>query len=287
MKLTPINTGFFKLDGGAMFGVVPKKLWQKLNPPDEDNLCTWALRCLLIETDRDLVLIDTGMGEKQSEKFRSFYKPQDMVPVDEVVRQAGYSPGDVTDVLLTHLHFDHVGGAVKREQGSLVPTFKKANYWVSQKQWAWALTPNARERASFHKENLEPLEQAGVLKQVSASPHFELNQTWRKYFDLKFTYGHTEAMIIPVIQWAENSLIFCADLLPSSYHIGSAYVMGYDVRPLISMEEKRQLFDFADRHNSVLFLEHDPLSACCRVKKNAETGNYELVRTGDLSSFWS
>lgn len=286
MKLTSINTGFFKLDGGAMFGVVPKKLWEKMTIPDEDNLCTWALRCLLIETEQDLVLIDTGMGEKQSEKFRSYYKPQNMIPVDEAVRQAGYHPGDVTDVLITHLHFDHVGGAVKRENGRLVPTFHKAVYWVSQKQWAWALTPNARERASFHKENLEPLEQAGVLKQVTANPHFELNQTWRNYLDLKYTYGHTEAMMIPVVHWQQHSLIFCADLLPSTYHIGTAYVMGYDVRPLISMEEKHQLFDYADRHESVLFLEHDPLKACCQVKKNETTGHFNLLSSGELADFW-
>lgn len=283
MKLTAINTGYFKLDGGAMFGVVPKKLWQKLNAPDEDNLCTWALRCLLIQSDQDLILVDTGMGEKQDEKFRSFYKPTDMVPIDEAVRRAGYHENDVTDVIITHLHFDHVGGAVKRVQNKLVPAFPKANYWISQKQWSWAMTPNAREKASFLKENLQPLEEAGVIRFVTALPHFELNAPWNRYIDFKFTYGHTEAMLIPIIQVDGYSVIYCADLLPSSYHIGAAYIMGYDVRPLISMDEKNQLFEYAMKHDSVLFFEHDPYTEACRMSKNVETGRFEALTKGPLN----
>lgn len=278
MKLSSINTGFFKLDGGAMFGVVPKQMWQRLNPPDEKNLCTWALRCLLIETGDKKILVDTGMGDKQDDKFRSHFEPHGSDTLLNSLLEKGLKPGDITDVFLTHLHFDHCGGAVKKdEQGSLVPTFPNATYWSNKTHYDWAMTPNERERASFLKENFVPLRDAGVLKFVEEKEGFELF----KGVKLQFVFGHTEAMMLLEILYKNRKIIYCADLMPSSHHIGMPYVMSYDIRPLETLKEKDKLLENAAANNDILFFEHDPRIECGTVKKN-ESGRIVLDKTFQL-----
>ncbi len=265
MKLSIIKTGFFKLDGGAMFGVVPKQLWQRLNPPDENNLCTWALRCLLVETEDKKILIDTGMGNKQDEKFRSHFEPHGADDLITSLQQQGLKPEDITDVFLTHLHFDHCGGAVKKDEtGKLVPTFPNATYWSNKTHYDWAMNPNERERASFLKENFVPLIEAGVLKFVEEKEGIEL---WND-IKINFAFGHTEAMMIPEINFKNRKIIYCADLLPSSFHIGMPYVMSYDIRPLETLKEKHRLLEKAVERQDILFFEHDPNLECCTVKKD-------------------
>lgn len=278
MKLSAINTGFFKLDGGAMFGVVPKQMWQRLNPPDEKNLCTWALRCLLIETGDKKILVDTGMGDKQDDKFRSHFEPHGSDTLSNSLLQKGLKSEDITDVFLTHLHFDHCGGAVKKDkQGRLVPTFPNATYWTNKTHFDWAMNPNERERASFLKENFVPLMDAGVLKFVEEKEGAELF----KDIQLQFVFGHTEAMMPVEINYKNKKVIYCADLLPSSYHIGMPYVMSYDIRPLETLKEKERLLENAAANNNVLFFEHDPQFECGTVKKN-ESGRIVLDKTFKL-----
>ncbi len=263
MQISVIPTGFLKLDGGAMFGIVPRRLWQRLNPPDENNLCTWALRCLLIETGDHKILVDTGVGDKQDEKFRSHFEPHGTDTLLGSLADRGLSPEDITDVFLTHLHFDHCGGAVsKTNDGELVPTFPNATYWSNEKHYAWAMTPNAREKASFLKENFVPLETAGVLKFVEegASPWPGIRT--------KFVYGHTEAMMMLYIDYRELTLVYCADLMPSSFHLGMPYVMSYDVRPLETLKEKEELLRDAVDKKQVLIFEHDPKIECATVTRN-------------------
>lgn len=258
MKLHTINTGLFKLDGGAMFGVVPRRMWSKLNPPDENNMCTWAMRCLLVETADRLVLIDTGIGEKQDEKFRSHFESHGDANLHSSIRQAGFELTDVTDVILTHLHFDHCGGAVlKTENGALVPTFPNATYWTNEKHWQWACRPNPREMASFLKENFLPLEEAGVLK--FAKENEEIIPGILPHFG----NGHTEAMMVLEIHNLQRPLFYCADLVPSKWHIGLPWVMAYDVRPLETMKEKADFLEMVFRANGVLMFEHDPKTECC------------------------
>ncbi len=253
MKLHTIDTGFFKLDGGAMFGVVPKSLWQKHNPADDHNLCTWAMRCLLIHDGDRLILIDTGMGSKQSAKFFGYYKPHGDATLLKSVGKAGFEPGDITDVLLTHLHFDHVGGAVVRAGERLQTTFPNATYWSDADHWAWALDPNPRERASFLKENILPIQESGQLAFVGdASPFANID-----FIKVK---GHTEQMMLPVIRYKGKTLIYAADLIPSSAHVPLPWVMAYDVRPLLTMQEKASLLERAVSEEAVLIFEHD--SAC-------------------------
>jgi glyoxylase-like metal-dependent hydrolase (beta-lactamase superfamily II) len=265
MKLTPINTNFFKLDGGAMFGVVPNTMWRKLNPPDEHNMCTWAMRCLLVETnDGRKVLIDTGLGDKQDDKFRSHFQPHGGEGIVAGLGEQGVSTDDITDVVLTHLHFDHVGGAVIRDNNALVPTFAKAKYWTTKAHYDWAFSPNPREKASFLKENFEPLLQQNVLNFVDETQGIELF----KGFHLDFAYGHTEAMMTPRLQIGDRTLLYCADLLASYAHIGLPYVMAYDVRPLETMREKEIMLRQAAEQNWILFFEHDPVNECCTVKFN-------------------
>ena len=266
MKIHIIETGLFKLDGGAMFGVVPKKLWQRLNQPDENNLCTWSMRCLLVETAGRKILIDTGMGDKQDARFRSHFHPHGEDNMEASLRQKGFALEDITDVFLTHFHFDHVGGAVKYDdKGKLVPTFPNATYWSNKKHYDWALTPNPRERASFLKENFVPLQEAGVLKFIDVQKE---DVNWLPNFDVRYVYGHTEAMMLPILKGKNHTMVYCADLLPSSGHLGAPYVMSYDLRPLVTMEEKKRLLGEALEQNTLLFLEHDSKSSCISVMKN-------------------
>lgn len=271
-----IDTGYFKLDGGAMFGVVPKVLWEKKIQPDSNNLCTWAMRCLLIEEGKRLILIDTGMGSKQSEKFFSHYYRSNTVEIKQAIQNAGYSPQEVTDVFLTHLHFDHCGGAVERIGNDLTATFPKATYWSNQNHWDWAIEPNARERASFLKENILPIKESGQLEMVENDG---LNHSLP--FEILFMDGHTEKQMLPKINYMGHPLVFMADLMPSVAHIPLPYVMGYDVRPLQTMAEKDVFMKDAAEKGYILFLEHDNQYECCKVKMG-ERG-VELDATFQLS----
>ncbi len=262
MKLHIIHAGFFKLDGGAMFGVVPKKLWQKLNPPDANNLCTWAMRCLLIETGDRKILIDSGMGEKQSEKFFGHYEPHGPKLLDSLAEK-GFSPEDITDHLLTHLHFDHCGGSVRAKQdgSGYESVFPNATCHVSKGQWESAQNPNPRERASFLKENILPLEENGRLNII------ENEGELLPGINLTFAWGHTDGMIIPLIQYKGRTLAYMADLLPSSQHLPLPFVMAYDIRPLNTMEEKKNFLQKALDENWTLFFEHDPEHECCTLQQ--------------------
>ncbi|MCS6935729.1 MAG: MBL fold metallo-hydrolase [Chitinophagales bacterium] len=262
MKLHTIPTGYFKLDGGAMFGVVPKTLWQKLNPPDANNLCTWAMRCLLIEDGSQLILIDCGIGNKQSEKFFSYYEPHGDDTLHKSLQALGYDTGDITDVILTHLHFDHCGGAVSRQGDKLIPTFRNATYWTHPKHWEWATHPNARERASFLPENIMPLWESGQLKFAEAG-----SREVHPMITLHTVSGHTESMFIPHIQYKDYTVVYCADLIPSMAHLPLPYVMAYDVRPLLTLDEKQELLASALKGNYVLFFEHDRTVECCTVQQ--------------------
>jgi glyoxylase-like metal-dependent hydrolase (beta-lactamase superfamily II) len=263
MKLHTIDTGFFKLDGGAMFGVVPKSIWNKTNPADENNLCTWALRCLLIEDGDSLILIDTGIGNKQSEKFFSYYYLHGEATLDLSLAQKGFHRDDITDVFLTHLHFDHVGGAVIREGEKLVPAFKNATYWSNKKHWYWAINPNEREKASFLKENILPIQESGQLKFVDT----EQNNEFRPNFTINFVSGHTESMMLPVVDYKGRKIIYMADLLPSVGHLPIPYVMAYDMFPLTTLNEKKIYLNTALENNYILYFEHDPINECCTLEQ--------------------
>ena len=262
MQLYSINAGKFKLDGGAMFGVVPKVIWKKLNPPDENNLCTWAMRCLLIDTGDRKILIDNGIGGKQDEKFLKNYQPDGPEVLENSLKEQGFRPEDITDNLLTHLHFDHCGGGIKQnEQGKFVPTFPNATYHVSRPQWESAKNPNPREKASLLKENIFPMEETGKLNIIEEEGEFLPG------IDLKFVYGHTDGMIIPKIQYGNKKLVYMADLLPSHLHAPLPFVMAYDIRPLNTMQEKENWLKQALEENWVLFFEHDPEIECCTLQQ--------------------
>lgn len=263
MKLHTINTGLFKLDGGAMFGVVPKVIWQKTNPADANNLCTWAMRCLLIENENKLTLIDTGIGDKQNEKFFSHYYLHGEDSMQKSLNTLGFSMADVTDVFLTHLHFDHVGGAVIRENEKLTPTFSNATYWSNENHWQWATEPNAREKASFLKENILPIEESGQLKFVEEKE----NIIWQEGIQIGFAYGHTEAMMLPKISYKGKTIVYMADLLPSIGHLPLPYVMAYDMFPLKTLTEKQAFLEEAVENEYILFLEHDPINECCTLQR--------------------
>ena len=283
MKLTTIPTGFLKLDGGAMFGIVPKQLWQRLNPPDEKNLCTWAARCLLIETGDRKILVDTGMGDKQDAKFRSHFEPHGEDTLLKSLTNNNLSPVDITDVFLTHLHFDHVGGAVRYDEDrNLVPTFPNATYWSNERHWNWALQPNAREKASFLKENFVPLQEAGCVQFIKVSDELV---DWIPGIQIQFVYGHTEAMMLLHIEHQQQTIVYCADLMPSSYHIGMPYVMAYDLRPLETLKEKEALLNKAVDEHYILFFEHDPKTECASVKRN-EKGRVIIDETFELSQIF-
>ncbi len=281
MKLTTIESGLFKLDGGAMFGVVPKRIWEKLNPPDDQNMCTWALRNLLAETaDGRKILFDTGIGNKQDAKWRSHFEPHGEANLLGSLAAAGHRPEDITDVFLTHLHFDHCGAALTRDEvsGEIRPTFPNAVYWSNQRHFDWACKPNAREKASFLAENFVPLAEMGRLRFLEIRQNVEFAPGIR----VRFVNGHTEAMMVPHIQTERGTVVFCADLLPSRWHVGMPYVMAYDIRPLVSLREKARLVAEAARHRHLLFLEHDP-GAEVATLADLGGGKIGLDRVGRLA----
>jgi len=263
MKLYTINAGHFKLDGGAMFGVVPKSMWNKVNKADDNNMCTWAMRCLLIEHGNYRILVDTGMGNKQDEKFFSHFYPHGEDSIDKNLAKYGYTANDITDVFLTHLHFDHCGGAISREGDKLVPAFKKAIYWTDHKHWQSATSPNEREKASFLKENILPIQESGQMQFVNIPDGDE----WIQDIRLRYCNGHTDSMMLPQVKYNNTSILFCADLIPSVAHISMPWVMAYDMRPLDTLNEKRRLLTEAVTNNWVLFFEHDPVNECCTLQQ--------------------
>lgn len=265
MQIFSIDTGLFKLDGGAMFGVVPKVIWQKQIPADENNLCTWSMRCLLVIDGERKILIDTGMGNKQSEKFFSYYYPSGEENLLGSLDTIGVSSDDITDVILTHLHFDHCGAAVKKDRELLLPTFPNATYWSNQTHWKWATEPNPREKASFLKENILPLEEARCLQFIEEKKGERTKFTDK--IEILFSYGHTEAMMCPLVHYKEHTIVFVADLIPSSAHIPLSYIAGYDMYPLISMEEKKKFLEEAADHQYILFFGHDANTECATVER--------------------
>ena len=268
MQIHTIETGNFKLDGGAMFGVVPKSLWSRNKTTDENNMCSWTMRCLLVDYGDRLVLIDTGMGDKQSEKFFGYYFRFGEDTLLNSIEKKGYSKEDITDVVLTHLHFDHCGGAVSldRSKERYYPTFPNATYWSSKEHWDWAVNPNDREKASFLKENMLPLQEAEQLRFVTRKGRWSEEELFPG-FRLFFADGHTESQMIPYIDYKGKTLIYAADLLPSAAHIPMPYVMGYDVRPLETLKDKKIFLDDAAAKDQVIVLEHDIDNECIRVQE--------------------
>jgi glyoxylase-like metal-dependent hydrolase (beta-lactamase superfamily II) len=269
MKLYTINTGFFKLDGGAMFGVVPKSIWNKINQADEKNLCNWAMRCLLIEDGNRLILIDNGIGNKQDEKFLGHYHLSGTETLDSSLASHGFHRNDITDVFLTHLHFDHCGGSIIREGDALIPAFSNAKYWSNKQHWDWAVKPNDREKASFLKENILPIQESGQLNFIE-SPSQEKNllptAVFNENVSIHFVDGHTKAMMLPQITYKGKTIVFMADLLPSAGHIPLPYVMAYDMFPLNTLGEKKSFLDEALQSSFILFFEHDPSIECCNLQ---------------------
>jgi len=276
MKLYSINTGFFKLDGGAMFGVVPKSMWNKTNPADVNNMISLAMRALLIEDGNKLILIDNGMGTKQESKFLSYYFLHGEDTLEKSLAKHGFSPDDITDTFLSHLHFDHCGGSVKwnSDRTKFELTFKNATYWSNEQHWAWATKPNKREMASFLKENIIPIEESGHLKFLEGAR--DTGQMTGEYLSTKelgdnisimLSSGHTDAMMHPHIKYKGKTIVYMADLLPTVGHIPLPYVMGYDTRPLITLEEKEKFINKAAEEEYILFLEHDPMNECCTLQK--------------------
>jgi len=270
MKLYTIDTGFFKLDGGAMYGVVPKTIWNKLNPADENNLCTWALRCLLIEDGNRLILVDTGNGDKQDAKFFSHYYLHGDDTLEKSLAKHGFTSNDITDVFLTHLHFDHCGGAIKRAGDKLIPAFKNATYWSNERHWKWATEPNEREKASFLKENILPIKESGQLKFIPIGTEASYIKPFASGITenllVMAVSGHTDAMMLPVIKYNNSTIVYMADLLPSVGHIPLPYVMGYDMFPLTTMREKKAFLQDALENGYILFFEHDPKVECCTLQ---------------------
>ncbi|MCU0395750.1 MAG: MBL fold metallo-hydrolase [Chitinophagaceae bacterium] len=284
MKLYSINTGFFKLDGGAMFGVVPKVIWNKLNPADENNLCNWAMRSLLIETGNRRILIDNGLGDKQDAKFFGHYHLNGTDSLQGNLAKYGFSFDDITDVILTHLHFDHCGGSIVREGDRLVPAFKNATFWSNERHWQWATQPNDREKASFLKENILPIQESGQLRFVPVVESGTVPFDDVPGISMRYAFGHTDAMMLPQVEWNGRTLVYMADLLPSPAHIPLPYVMGYDMFPLTTLQEKKAFLEEAAANDYLLFFEHDPVVECCslvRTEKGIRAG-----QSGDLATLW-
>ncbi len=291
MQLYTIDTGFFKLDGGAMFGVVPKSIWAKFHPSDEQNLCSWALRCLLIESGGRLILVDNGIGDKQDAKFMGHYYLHGEDTLDKSLAKYGFHRDDITDVLLTHLHFDHCGGSILRTGDRLIPAFKNALYWSNESHWKWATEPNEREKASFLKENILPIRESGQLRfigsaaagtapdrnETSSSESPRLPRNPAAPLDLipsgiipelaiRLVYGHTESMMTPQISYKGRTVVYVADLLPSVGHLPIPYVMAYDMFPLTTLQEKRSFLKEAAAGDYTLVFEHDPVNECCTLQ---------------------
>lgn len=263
MKLYSVNAGYFKLDGGAMFGVVPKSMWNKLNPADDNNMCNWAMRCWLIEDGHKLILVDNGMGDKQDAKFFGHYFLNGDDSLEKSLARFGFHADDVTDVVLTHLHFDHCGGSIKfsDDKTKLVPAFKNATYHVNEKHWNWAVNPNAREKASFLKENILPIKESGQLNYITESSKIIEGLSFVE------VNGHTEAMMLPKLEYKGQTILYMADLIPSAAHIPLPYIMSYDVRPLDTLKEKTAILNEAAANNWLLFFEHDNSTECVSVEK--------------------
>ena len=267
MTLYPVETGNFKLDGGAMFGVVPKSIWTKTNPADSNNMIDLSARCLLIEDGNRLILIDTGLGNKQSEKFFSYYHLWGDYSLNASLQKIGFHPDDITDVFMTHLHFDHCGGSVQwnEDRTGYEPAFKNAVYWSCEEHWQWATEPNAREKASFLKENLLPMQESGQLQFVDRKKDTFVNSS-ELGFGILFVDGHTEKQMLPHIRYKGKTLVFVADLIPTTGHIPLPYIMGYDTRPLLTLEEKGIFLKRAVQDEYLLFFEHDAYSELCTLQ---------------------
>ena len=267
MHLYPINAGNFKLDGGAMFGVVPKSLWQRTNPADQNNMIDIAARCLLIEDGNRLILVDTGMGNKQSDKFYGYYFIWGNDTIDSSLKNFGFHRDDITDVFMTHLHFDHCGGSIQwnKDKTGYEPAFKNAHFWSNQEHGKWATEPNRREKASCLKENMIPMQDSGRLKFTSI-PTDHILKNSELGFDIFYANGHTDKQMIPMIKYKEKTICFMADLLPTAGHLPLPFVMGYDTRPLLTLDEKELFLNMAADLGYYLFLEHDAHNEIITVK---------------------
>ncbi len=266
MNFHIIETGYFKLDGGAMFGVVPKVMWNKINQADDENLCTWSMRSLLVEEGNKKILIDTGMGDKQGDKFKSHFHPHGKDSLYSSIADAGFSNEEITDVIITHFHFDHVGGAVDVDtKGNYIPAFPNATYWTTKAHYDWAIEPNSREKASFLKENFVPLREHGVLKYIDEGEDVKFSE----HIKINFVNGHTRSMMVPYIEMGNGkTLVYCADLLPSHGHVSLPFVMSYDLFPLTTLDEKAALYERVTDGRHILFFEHDKDVAMGTVVKN-------------------
>ncbi len=279
MKLYPIETGNLKLDGGAMFGVVPKVMWQKAYPADENNLCNWSMRCLLVVDGDRKILIDNGIGNKQDEKWLKHYYLNGDDTLENSLQKVETSPEDITDVILTHMHFDHCGGSVKwnDDQTGYELAFPNATYWTSRKQYEWATNPNRREKASFLKENIAPIEESGKLKLIDEEGEFIPN------IEFKLYNGHTDGQLIPHINVLGRTVVFMADLLPATAHIPMPWIMAYDTRPLLTLKDKERFFSEAIENNYILFFEHDIYNEACTLQDTPKGARVETA--GRLSDF--
>lgn len=266
IKIFPLETTVFKLDGGAMFGVVPKKIWSRNYPADANNLAPWHARCLLIDDGHKRILIDTGVGDKQPDSFFSHYELDFTFSLQRSLAAIGYALADITDVILTHFHFDHVGGAVSRHEEDYFPTFPNATYWSNEAHFTHALNANDREKASFLPENIVPLKNHRCLRFVPV----EQDLVFTEHIRFRFSFGHTEALIIPLIQYQNRTIAYVSDLFPSIGHLKPIYVPSYDIRPLISMDEKKQFLQEAYDNQYILFFEHDPYFECCTLTQTSK-----------------
>ncbi|HEY0067364.1 MAG TPA: MBL fold metallo-hydrolase [Flavisolibacter sp.] len=280
MELYTVNTGYFKLDGGAMFGVVPKAIWNKINPADENNMCTWAMRCLLVKDGNRLILVDNGIGNKQDAKFFAHYYLHGDDTLDRSLAKHGFHRDDITDVFLTHLHFDHCGGSITREGDRLLPAFKNAVYWSNEKHWQWAVQPNDREKASFLKENILPIQESGQLKFINdpaEEPGKLGSASFTDNISIRFVNGHTQSMMLPQLRYKGRTIVYMADLLPSAGHIPIPYIMAYDMFPMTTLQEKKNFLKEAADNNYILYFEHDAQNECCDLQateKGIRPGNY-------------